>query len=171
MKQWPDLTDVLGDLRWATVGGVAIRHYAPERATVDLDVLISSRGAADVRARLRQAGFQYQGELTISGSTWIAPDGTAIDALESEETWVDGALEQALSNRDLQGLPILPLPYFVLMKLRSGRTIDIGDVTRILGMADDTALAAVREVIQQLEPDAAEDIESMIVLGRMEMQG
>lgn len=170
MKRWPDLSAALGDLRWATVGGVAIRQYAPERATVDLDVLIPRAVAPVARDRLRKAGYRYEGELSVGGSTWIAPDGTAVDALEADEPWLTEALDQAQQNRDLQGLPILPLPYFVLMKLRSGRILDIADVTRMLGLADDAALDAVREVIQRWEPEAVEDLESIIVLGRMEMQ-
>jgi hypothetical protein len=65
---------------------------------------------------------------------------------------------------------VLPLPYFVLMKLRSGRTQDIADVTRMLGLASDADLDAVRDAVRQFDPDALEDVESMIVLGRMEMQ-
>ena len=56
------------------------------------------------------------------------------------------------------------------MKLQSGRTQDIADVTRMLGLASDADLDAVREVIRQFDPDALDDVESMIVLGRMEMQ-
>jgi len=40
----------------------------------------------------------------------------------------------------------------------------------MLGLASDADLAAVREVVQQFEPDAREDVETMIVLGRMEVQ-
>src|SRR5215210_3797721 len=63
MKQWPDLTDVLGEIPWATIGGVATRHYMPERATVDLDALVERATATHVRDRLRQRGFHYSGEL------------------------------------------------------------------------------------------------------------
>jgi hypothetical protein len=170
MKQWPDLTEVLGEIPWATVGGVATRHYAPERATVDLDALVERGMAPMVRERLQRSGFRYIGELSVGGSTWAAPDGATVDVLESAEPWVGGAVEQAQQNRDLQGLPVLPLPYFILMKLRSGRTMDLGDITRMLGLAGDADLAAVREVIGRLQPDALEDVESMITLGRLEMQ-
>src|SRR5688572_12645901 len=70
MKQWPDLSEVLGEIPWATVGGVAIRRYAPERATIDLDVLIAGDAGALVRTRLQEAGFRYVGELSVGGSTW-----------------------------------------------------------------------------------------------------
>jgi hypothetical protein len=56
------------------------------------------------------------------------------------------------------------------MKLQSGRTLDIGDLTRMLGLANEADLNAVREVVRQYDPDALDDVESMIVLGRLEMQ-
>jgi hypothetical protein len=170
MKQWPDLSYVLGDLPWATVGGVATRHYSPERATVDLDVMIERAAGAAARERLQAGGFRYQGELTVGGSTWLAPDGTAVDVLEADVPWATPALQQAQQNRDLQGLPVLPLPYFVLMKLQSGRAQDIADVTKMLGLASNADLDAVREAVREYDPGALEDVESMIVLGRMEMQ-
>src|SRR5262245_66340696 len=79
MKQWPDLTAVLGDALWATVGDVATRHYAPERATIDLDILVEHKDASTIRVRLQTAGIRYGGELTVGGSTWVTGDGTAID--------------------------------------------------------------------------------------------
>jgi hypothetical protein len=170
MKQWPDLTDTLGEIPWATVGAVATRHYMPERATVDLDVLVAQAAATAVRARLQEHGFRYTGELSFGRSTWIAPDSTGVDVLESDESWVDHALVQAQQNLDLQGLPVLPLPYFVLMKLQSGRAQDIADITRMLGQARDEQLEIVRDVISRLQPDALEDVESMITLGRLEFE-
>ncbi len=170
MKQWPNLTDVLGDILWATVGGVAIRHYAPERATIDLNVLIERASRSAARAQLEQDGFQYLGELTIGGSTWTAPDGTGIDALESDEPWAADALREAFNNRDLQGLPVLPLPFFILMKLRSGRAQDVADITRMLGQAGEADLNEVRAVICRHERDAFDDVESMITLGRLEFE-
>src|SRR5712692_3528465 len=94
MKQWPDLTSVLGDIPWATVGGVATRHYAPERATIDLEVLIDRSTAPASRERLKKAGFRYVRELTVGGSTWASPDGTAVDLLEADAPWMKAALEQ-----------------------------------------------------------------------------
>jgi hypothetical protein len=35
----PDVGDVLRDIPWAIVGGIALRAYMPERATDDLDIL------------------------------------------------------------------------------------------------------------------------------------
>jgi hypothetical protein len=149
---------------------VATRHYAPERATADLDILVERGTAPAVRERLHQAGFRHGGEPAVNRSTWYAPDGTPVDVREAEAPWVKDSLAQAKQNRDLQGLPVLPLPYLVLTKLQAGRPLDLADITRMLGLASDSDLAAVREVVQQFEPEAREDIETMMVLGRMEVQ-
>lgn len=168
MVTWPDLRQILGDIRWATVGGVATRHYMPERATVDLDILIAAEDASAAREHLTQAGYQYLQELAVGGSTWRSPEGVQIDVLELNEPWIAQALIEAQQNRDLQGLPILPLPYFVLMKFRSGRAQDVADLTRMLGQAAEDRLNEVRRVVAAFEPEAVDDLESLISLGRME---
>ena len=40
----------------------------------------------------------------------------------------------------------------------------------MLGAASDEDLIAVRELVAQVEPDALDDIESLIKLGRMEYE-
>src|ERR1051326_5044499 len=170
VKQWPDLTGVLSSIRWATVGGVATRHYAPERTTIDLDVLVEHTARSKVHQQLQAAGYRYLGELPIGGSPWSAPDGPRLDVIETAEPWAASALEQAQQNRDLQGLPVLPLPYFTLMKLRSGRGQDVADLMRMLGQANQSQLDAVRDVVRRYEPDSLEDVESMTTLGRMELE-
>ena len=42
MNPWPDLRQVLTGIPWVVVGGVATRAYMPERATKDLDILVSN---------------------------------------------------------------------------------------------------------------------------------
>jgi hypothetical protein len=170
MKQWPDLTQVLGDIPWATVGGVATRHYMPEQVTPDLEILIKHAATAGVRDLFLREGFCFSEELPGGRSAWTAPDSSRIVVLSVNEPWVAVALEQARRNRDLQGLPVLPLPYLVLLKLRSGRLQDLADITRMLGQADDEQLEAVRDVIGRMQPDALADVESMITLGRLEFE-
>ena len=70
------------------VGGVATRLYAPERTTLDLDVLVAADTAEQFYEELRQAGSLKLGLLTIPGSHWRLPDGTPLDVLESDEPWV-----------------------------------------------------------------------------------
>jgi hypothetical protein len=169
--QWPDLTPVLGDLLWAVVGAVATRLYMPERMTRDLDVAIAFQDSALAHEKLRAAGWIQEGPLTIGGAKWTAPDGTAVDVLEGHASWWPQALTEAQSNRDAQGLPILPLPYLVLMKFQSGRVNDIADVTRMVGQANEPNLEMTRQLFTQHEPDGLEDLESLIVLGRLELEG
>ncbi len=89
---------------------------------------------------------------------------------EGEQPWLAEALAQAQSNRDAQGQSVLPLPYLVLMKLQAGRIQDLGDVARMLGQADETALTQVRQVFHRYAPDDMADLESLITLGKMELQ-
>ena len=75
MATWPDLTDVLAGLPWAVVGAVATRAYMPERATQDLDILVTTEVAQEVRARLEGARFQKVQELAIRGERGARPPG------------------------------------------------------------------------------------------------
>lgn len=171
--KWPDLKQVLGDTPFAVVGAVATRLYAPERHTRDLVVAVAPADAESVHEKLRTAGWQNTGQLTIGGSSWRSIQGEEVDVIEGQEAWWVQAISEAQANLDAQGLPILPMPYLVLMKFQSGRTIDIGDITRMLGQADQSALDATRDLFLQCEGCEGkdlEDLESLIQLGQLEMQ-
>ena len=166
---WFDLSSILSPIRWAVVGAAATRLYMPERATRDMDVAIRSDDAQAARARLAHARLVYQGELSIGGSTWLTPDGQMIDVIEGREAWWNDALAEAQTNRDAQGLPILPMRYLTLMKFQSGRVQDIADVTRMLGQADLAALDDVRVLFKRHAPADLNDLESLITLGKLEV--
>ncbi|HEC33260.1 MAG TPA: hypothetical protein ENI37_00905 [Chloroflexi bacterium] len=166
-QEWPDLTSILAGIPWAVVGGVATRTYMPERATHDLDILVAEADAEDVHARLRSAGFTRLQELSIGGTVWRTPEGVLVDIVESCAPWVVEALRQP--QADPQGLPVLSLPHLVLMKVQSGRTQDLADASRMLGLASDEQRRATRRVFEQWLPDALEDLESLIALGELEM--
>ena len=166
----PDLTSILEPIPWAVVGAVATRLYMPERTTRDLDAVIRNEDASEVRRRLAKAGFRYQRELSIGGSSWLSPEGILTDVLELAEPWLAQALSEAQRNRDARGLPVLPLPYLVLMKFQAGPVQDLADVTRMLGQANEATLSVVRRLFGQYSPEDLEDLESLIVLGRMEFQ-
>lgn len=165
---WTDLAPILKPIPWAVVGAAATRLYMPERVTQDLNVAIRAQDAAQARQKLKTAGLAYQGDLSIGGSTWVTTDGRAIDVIEGHESWWTEALEEAASNRDAQGLPILPLRYLVLMKFQSGRVQDIADITRMLGQADQASLDSVRGLFERYAPSDLADLESLITLGRLE---
>ncbi len=168
--QWLDLTPVLSPLGFAVVGAVATRHYMPERMTQDLDIAVAVGDQSAVRQKLEAAGFVHQGDLRIGGSSWTAPDKTSIDVIEGTEDWWPNAIAEAQCNRDAQGLPILPLPYLVMIKFCASRVQDIADVTRMLGQANDASLIAVRRLFATHLPNDQKDLESLITLGKLEMQ-
>lgn len=167
--KWIDLTPILSPIEWAVIGAVATRHYMPERLTRDLDLIIMQNDGLVARQKLISAGYKFQSDLGIGGSAWSSPRDEQIDLIEGDQPWLEDALHQAQSNRDLQGLPILPLPYLVLLKFQSGRVQDLADLTRMFGLSDEAALNRVRKLIQQYEPEGYKDLESMITLGKMEL--
>ncbi len=167
---WTDLTSILSPIQWAVVGAVATRLYMPERMTQDIDIVIRSVDGSQARQKLAEVGFIYQGELSIGGSSWTTPDSELMNILEGDDVWWADAIADAQANRDAQGLPIIPLRYLVLIKLRAGRVQDIADVTRMLGQAGEVALDAVRTLCAQHAPEDMQDLESLIELGQLELQ-
>ena len=170
-QQWPNLDTVLAPLVWAVVGAVATRQYMPERATRDLDVVVTKADAAAARAKLRAARYAFRGELRIGGSTWRSATGQDVDVIEGTESWWPTALTDAQANRDGQGLPVLPLPYLVLIKLRAGRTQDLADISRMLGLVNTDAREAVRRLVAREAPADCDDLEILIRLGELEFGG
>ncbi len=162
-----NLKAIIKQAPFVIVGGVATRLYMPERMTLDLDILIKSEDGVLVYQDLEKAGSEKKGELSIPGSQWTLADGTSLDVLEVSEPWGSEAVKSP--NYSPDGLPVISLPYLVLMKLLAGRSQDLADISRMLGGATELGLQEVREVICQYLPTSAmEDLESLIVLGQLE---
>ncbi len=140
---------------FVVIGGVATRLYAPERVTDDLDVLIEAKHAGRLSADLERNGCAKR-----------LPDGMPLDVTEENAPWAAEAVANPASAPN--GLPVISLPYLVLMKMRASHGIDIGDLTRVLGAADDNSVAEVSRVIATHLPDGLEDLEGLIYLGRLE---
>lgn len=168
MKQWPDLRDILAGIPWAIVGGVATRAYMPERATQDLDILVTVQNSEKVRQRLEAAGYQFQTVLGIAGYLLYTPDQVEIDVLLGNEPWVEAAL--AKPRLDPAGYPVIDLPYLVLMKLAASRGQDIGDLSVMLGLADEESLSRVRQTVARYTPADSDDLESLIFIGRQQLK-
>ena len=164
-----DLRTIIRRTSFVVVGGVASRLYMPERMTLDVDILISGQDVDGLYQELKSAGCRYEGPLSAGGSHWTLADGAGLDVIESDAVWVPTALATARQAPD--GLPVIDLPNLVLMKLEASHPQDLADVSRMLGGASDTELDAVRQVVRAYLPDAVEDLESLIALGRMEEQG
>ena len=162
-----DLNSILKQAPFVVVGGIATRMYMPERMTLDLDILIKAEDSPLIYQDLENARAKKIGDLSIAGSQWQLADKTSLDVLEGEDYWVEEALSQP--NYAPDGLPIISLPYLILMKLSASRTQDLADVSRMLGLAKIEELNHIREVIKNYLPTAQEDLESLIMLGKLEM--
>ena len=168
------LSDIFSGTQYAIVGGVATRMYQPERFTKDIDVLVAPADLPLVRDRLGSATGARTSALSLTdsqlglkGEVWSVPDIGEIDVLWSEQPWVLNAVQSTIG--DDQGLAIVGLPYLIAMKLDASRSVDQGDLSRMLGFADDASLDAVRRVIVELLPNVCEDLESYIEIGRLEI--
>ncbi|MCL1491741.1 MAG: hypothetical protein M1G31_13465 [Pseudanabaena sp. Salubria-1] len=161
------LQSVLKSAPFVVVGGVATRLYMPERMTLDIDILIKANDKNLIYQDLINAQAKKIGELSIAGSQWQLSDNTALDVLEAEDDWVDAALSKP--NYSPDKIPVIALPYLVLMKLSASRTQDLADVSRMLGLASEKDLSEVRQVIALYLPTATEDLDSLIALGKLEI--
>lgn len=166
-QKWPDLSPILKGIPWAVIGGVATRAYMPERTTQDLDILIASSNSKKAHKRLSSAGFVYRQDLTIGGSAWETPEGQSVDVVEINDPWLSEAFKQL--QTDPQGLPVLSLPYLVLLKFQASRLQDLADISRMLGLASVEDRQAARQVFAKWQPDELDDLESLITLGDLEL--
>ena len=171
-RTWNDpvtnLNNIIKQAPFVVVGGVATRLYMPERMTLDLDILVKVEDAKLVSQDLEKANGKKIGNLSIAGTQWQLNDGTSLDVLEFEGDWVTEAITSP--NYSPDGLPVISLPYLILMKLMAGRSQDIADISRMLGVAEDLQLEQVKKVINQYLPNAIEDLESLTILGKLELQ-
>ena len=163
-----DLNNIIKQAPFVVVGGVATRLYMPERMTLYLDILVKVEDAKLVSQDLEKANGKKIGNLSIAGTQWQLNDGTSLDVLEFEGDWVTEAITSP--NYSPDGLPVISLPYLILMKLMAGRSQDIADISRMLGVAEDLQLEQVKKVINQYLPNAIEDLESLTILGKLELQ-
>ena len=162
----PQVRRLLGDLPFVIVGGLATRLYMSARMTLDVDVLVRPADLPEAEKALREAGCRKRGPLTIGGSTWTTPDGQELDLIALAATWAEEAVTSAITAPD--GQPYVALPYLVLMKLASSRVQDLADISRMLGVADAASIDRTRTLVTRHRPADAEDLESIIRLGRIE---
>jgi hypothetical protein len=170
MADWPRL-EFLEPL-FAVVGAVGMRLYAPERATRDLDVAVAVGDFEEAERRLTDAGWERVSALSVGGASWRSAEGQDVDLLFRRERWWPDVIKQAQSNRDQQGLPIMPLKGQVWLKLMAGRTVDAGDLSRLLGLATSAQLDEVRAFLaERADPRDVQDFDSLVQLGRLEFGG
>lgn len=167
VNDWPDLRPVLRGLMWAVAGGVATRAYMPERTTQDIDILVRREDCQAAWQRFQDAGYRVAEVLDAPYFVARTLDGIEVDVMCADFPWTEpGLIEHRL---DPAGYPVLDLPYLVLMKLMSNRGVDIGDMTRMLGLALPAELERVREAVERYAPQDLDDLEALILLGQMEL--
>ena len=132
-----------------------------------LDILIKAEDARKIYQDLENAGGKKIGKLNIPGSQWQLPDNSSLKVLEADDEWVTEAVSNP--NYAPDGLPIIDLSYLILMKLSASRTQDLADVSRMLGLADESNLTKIKSIVKAYLSTAMEDLESLILLGKLEI--
>ena len=165
----PDLKAILGTIPWVLVGGIALRAYAPERMTFDVDIMLREQDAWAARKAFIAAGYVATAELSIGGFSVRAADdqnAAPIDVLTGQAPWLAEAFSRP--GYDAAGLPVMPRPYLILMKLEAGRARDLSDVQRMLRDTPPSERALTRDLIARFAPEMVEDYDALIQLADIE---
>jgi len=164
---------LLENIPHAVVGGVATRMYMPERTTANIDLLVEPENFDRAVAQFVKLGYSRKPQPLEFSDTRLGLIGQRlvsarpVDVLSSSQPWVHDAIASVrLENNTL---PIVDLPYLVALKLDASRSIDQGDLSRMLGFASDADLDRVRAVVRRLLPADTDDLEQYILLGRFEV--
>lgn len=176
MDWWRAVDQDLTEVPHAVVGAIAANAYMAPRATVDLDLSIHADDREHARELLIDRGYQHRGALLrandprASGDRWTTPDGEDLDLISMGHRWARRAITEAQDNRrsEANGLPVLPVPYLVLMKTISSRTTDNFDIQRMLGAASEKDWQRTRELIRQHHPQDLEDMDALRQIGLWE---
>lgn len=171
MDWWSEVEHALHGIPYAVAGAVATNAYAPERLTQDIDIVVLTGTTAVAEAALRDAGWRMVGSLSlIEGTSWKDAAGHDLDVIALAEPWAVEGVNAAQDNR-VVGMPTLPLPYLVLMKMQAARTTDLGDVSRMLGREDDAHVEVARGVVKRFgNADDVADFEQLVRMGRLERE-
>lgn len=164
---------LLNDIPYAVIGGVATRMYMPERTTADIDLLVDPENFDRALSQLVESGYSRKPQplefsdtrLGLIGQRVIS--GRPVDILTSSQPWIHDAVASVRWENGT--LPIVDLPYLVALKLDASRSVDQGDLSRMLGFASNDDLDRVRSVVRRLLPADVEDLEQYILLGRYEV--
>jgi hypothetical protein len=168
VHSWPQLFTIFKDIPWAITGGVATRAFMPERSTQDIDIVIPREDCGRAWAAFRDAGFHVAPALDAPYFVARSPEIPEVDVICVDFPWLETAL--ANPHIDKAGMPVLDLPYLIIMKLMANRGVDIGDMTRMLGLSSDDDLDRVRAAVRAYASEDLDDLEALILLGRMEFK-
>ena len=99
--------------------------------------MVLAEDSAAVEQALRNAGWTQLGVISFGGSSWQSANGELIDLLHApEQPWATAALASPIKTPE--GLPVLDLPYLLMLKLSATRAVDISDIVGMLQHANET---------------------------------
>lgn len=143
------------------------------RTTADLDVAVVVRDLERAEAALTACGYERLGDLNmrldpqLTGSRWRTPAGEYVDLIGIGHRWAAAAIAEA-EVAPWQGLPVMPMPYLVVMKLISSRAVDTADLQRVLGAASHQQWLTVRDLVSRLWPQDLDDVDALRQIGLRE---
>jgi len=169
---WQGAERALADVPHVVIGAVAANAYMAPRFTRDLDMGVLPAVLARAEGRLEEAGWRRAGRTQpldrgLEGWNWEGPIGQDLDLFAMRHPWAAKAIREVQVD-PRTGLPTLRVEYVVLMKLTVSRSIDVGDLSRVLGARTDPELNRVRAAVRRYQPDDLDDVDRLVVLGRME---
>jgi hypothetical protein len=154
------------NLRYVIVGGVAAAYYQPARFTEDIDLMLLAEVSTTVEQALSQAGWIQLGVISFGGSSWQSPNGELIDRLHApEQSWVSAALDFPIKSPE--GLPVIDLPYLLILKLAATRAVDISDIVGMLQQANETEKQRIRQIIATHRRDLLEDFDQFEAIAQL----
>lgn len=163
-----DIKSIIKQTPFVIIGGVATRMYMVERRTDNLDILVQFKDAKNVEEELLTSDAKRIASLNFGGSCWQLADGSFLNVIYLNKPWVKDAVLNP--NYNDTGLPIISLPYLVLSKIIASRYLDLGDISRMLGGANEEELQQTKEIIGLYLNGAVEDVEDLAWLGKLEYQ-
>ncbi len=174
------IEEIFQDQPVCFIGAHAAAAYAPERMTNDVGCFTTFNAYEVATGLLQASGYRKDGDLkflTIAlglfGSRWLAKDGVQpLDLISTEQAWAIEAFREP-AQFTKEGDRVIPLAYLVLMKLDAARSIDQGDLSRMLGRLSDAELDIVSTVVEKYyghDPAALEDVRQYAEVGRWEYE-
>ena len=149
--------DKLG-VEHALIGGLAVSAHGYERATADVDFLVTTKSREQI------AGNSLGGE--VEGKTVRVKAGVDVDFLFPKEgqSFLNAAVRRA---ERVGGIPTIPVEVLVYLKLVAARARDEGDVVELLkrNVVDRQKTAAY---LRRHRPDLVEDFESLCLQADVE---
>ena len=98
---------------------------------------------------------------------WESPERVPVDLIALPDVWAETALAEAANNLGSDGMPVLPLPYLVLLKMDATRPQDVADGERMLAAASPEQRDEVRTAIRRWAPRLSDDLESTIAMAKL----